>query len=228
MFETIKKQILKSIFLIKKNRTPWPEGKEGLKVRSHRQMVGGMWDEIGQFQFEYIKSQGLKTEDVLLDIGCGCFRGGRWFIDYLESGNYLGIDKQSELIEQGKKEEIRNEIWIQKKPEVIVSDKFEFSRLHKKPKFAIAQSLFTHLSSKDIKKCLKNLAEFVPNDCKLYATFFETEIKVANVLSSHSSRRFEYTASEMASFGKATGWKMEHVGDWNHPRNQKLVVYYRK
>jgi hypothetical protein len=60
-------------------------------------MVGGNWDTMGELQFRFMLETGkLKPADVLLDIGCGSFRGGRFFIEYLHAGNYLGIDKQKE------------------------------------------------------------------------------------------------------------------------------------
>ena len=42
----------------------------------HRGVVGGMWDEIGKLQFEFMVKQGLKSEHKFLDIGCGSLRGG--------------------------------------------------------------------------------------------------------------------------------------------------------
>jgi len=29
----------------------------------------------------------------------------------------------------------------------------------------------------------------------------------------------------MEQFGKETGWQVEYIGDWNHPRGQKMVCY---
>ena len=31
-----------------------PEGKWGLRILGHRRYVGGMWDVIGKFQFDYM------------------------------------------------------------------------------------------------------------------------------------------------------------------------------
>lgn len=42
----------------------------------HRIAVGGMWDEIGKLQFEFMVKQGLKPHHKFLDIGCGSLRGG--------------------------------------------------------------------------------------------------------------------------------------------------------
>ena len=44
---------------------------------------------------------GLQPSDKFVDVGCGALRGGRHFIEYLENGNYYGLDKHIELIIYG-------------------------------------------------------------------------------------------------------------------------------
>ena len=55
--------------------------KDEIKKGKHRESVGGMWDEIGCLQFEFLKKQGLLPEHKFLDVGCGslrkCFENGR-------------------------------------------------------------------------------------------------------------------------------------------------------
>jgi hypothetical protein len=55
----------------------------------YKSVVGGLWDEIGRLQFNFLVAQGLKPEHYLLDVGCGTFRGGVHFIRYLETGHNL-------------------------------------------------------------------------------------------------------------------------------------------
>src|SRR6476620_10345865 len=74
-----------------------PHGVEGIRQLGHRDYVGGLWDEIGQLQFDFLVSNGLKPQHYLLDIACGSLRAGIHFIPYLETGHYLGIDKEPEL-----------------------------------------------------------------------------------------------------------------------------------
>ncbi len=50
------------------------------------------WERIGRMQFDYLVGHGLKPHHRMLDIGCGNLRAGRLFIDYLDTGNYYGID----------------------------------------------------------------------------------------------------------------------------------------
>lgn len=68
---------------------------------SWRDAVGGLWDEVGDLQFNFLVAQGLKPEHSFLDVGCGCLRGGVRFLKYLDDGNYHGIDAQQALLDAG-------------------------------------------------------------------------------------------------------------------------------
>jgi SAM-dependent methyltransferase len=71
-------------------------------ARSHEAAVGGRthawWLKIGQMQFDYLVAHGLKPGDRVLEIGCGDLRAGRLFIDYLDTGNYYGIDISPDVL----------------------------------------------------------------------------------------------------------------------------------
>jgi len=42
----------------------------------HRQAIGGLWEEMGKLQFDYLISQKLMPHHQFLDVGCGSLRGG--------------------------------------------------------------------------------------------------------------------------------------------------------
>src|SRR5271165_3310432 len=46
----------------------------------------------GQLQFELLKREGCRPNSKVLDIGCGCLHAGIPLIQYLEKGNYVGVD----------------------------------------------------------------------------------------------------------------------------------------
>jgi len=75
---------------------------EEMQKGVHRQRIGDMWDEIGQLQFNFLVEQGLLPYHTLLDVGCGCLRGGVYFVPYLENGHYFGMDINESLIEAGR------------------------------------------------------------------------------------------------------------------------------
>ena len=206
-----------------KRRLP-SEGERQLQKLGHRTYVGGMWEEIGLLQFEFLVRQGLKPSDCLLDIACGSLRGGVHFINYLDVGNYLGIDKEKALIELGIEKELAREVYEYKKPEFVVSDNFEFEKFSKRPRFSIAQSLFTHLIPRDICLCFEKLRAFVEPGHIFFATFLEGDSS-ANLNTSHSLVGFHYSREEMAAFGSKRGWKATYIGNWNHPKNQMMMRY---
>jgi SAM-dependent methyltransferase len=71
-------------------------------ARSREAAVGSKthesWLQIGQLQFDYLLGHGLKPDMRMLEIGCGNLRAGRLFIDYLDPGNYYGIDISPDIL----------------------------------------------------------------------------------------------------------------------------------
>ena len=80
--------------------------RERVLQKRHREYIGGLWEELGLFQLEQLAGHGLLPEHTLLDIGCGCLRGGVHFVRYLKAGGYYGHDLHPELIETGITEEL--------------------------------------------------------------------------------------------------------------------------
>jgi Sulfotransferase family len=200
------------------------EGSWGIEQGGgHRSYVGGQWERVGRLQFDYLCSQGLEPGHCLLDIGCGSLRGGVHFVSYLDPGNYLGLDKEQELVDRGIELELGPELFRLKAPEFVISSSFEFSRFSKRPDYAIAQSLFSHLTRDDIASCLEKLRAFVNPGTRLFCSFHEVDRPVRNPPRSHSHARFEYTQTELRSLGGACGFEAVYHGDWGHPAGQRLL-----
>ena len=204
-----------------------PEGDRGIKKRGHRGYVGGMWEEIGTLQFQFLLSKGLKPDSFLLDIACGSLRLGVKAIPYLERSHYLGIEKESGLVKAGLEKELGAKLREEKQPNIVISDSFEFEKLGQKADFAIAQSLFTHLPPTLINLCFKKLHPYLQDEGVFYASYFRTEWKISNPKKPHAHGYFGYTEDEMCSFGETNGFTANYIGDWNHPRDL-VIVEYRK
>ncbi len=201
------------------------QGPVGIAQSGHREYVGGFWDRLGNLQYRFMLSAGLRPEHKLLDIGCGPLRAGRHFIEYLNRGCYFGIDKEPELIRLGIEEELDPAIRKAKQPTMIALSNFEFDRLPSKPDFALAQSVFTHLTPDDIHLCLANLRRVIADEGVFYATFTECNGAMANPRVSHSRLLFRYTRSEMIEMGNCACWAVDYLGKWNHPRGQRMLRF---
>lgn len=203
-----------------------PEGSEGVERLGHREYVGGKWDEIGQLQFDFLVSNGLKPHHYLLDIACGSLRLGVKAIPYLERGHYLGIEKERSLIDLGIKQELGRELFEEKAPVLIADGAFDFTPFDDRPDFAIAQSLFTHLTPNLINLCFANLRPIVKPETRFFATYFLGECGGRNPSVSHDHGYFAYSVQEMLEFGTANGFAADYIGNWNHPRGQVMVEYH--
>lgn len=200
-------------------------GEAGIAQLGHRDYVGGLWDEMGQLQLEFLISQGLEPRHRLLDIACGSLRLGVKAIAYLDSGHYIGVEKEAQLIELGLQHELDPELRQRKRPLLLVDADFRFERIGQPIDRAMAQSLFSHLPASEIQRCLGSLRPCLQPDGVLYATFFESERAVRNPRAPHDHYHFRYTRAEMLALGRQQGYVARYIGDWGHPRGQVMVEY---
>lgn len=69
---------------------------------------------------------GMQPDSAVLDIGCGCPRGGRWIIPLLEPGNYCGIEPMDHTVNKGLRQFLAPGITELKNPRFDHNDRFEF------------------------------------------------------------------------------------------------------
>lgn len=206
-------------------RRTYLHGPEGVRQAGHREYVGGLWDEVGRLQLRFLRGRGLRRDHRLLDIGCGALRGGVHLIRYLDAERYTGVDKEPELLRIGAEQELGPALMQAKRPTLIALADFEFDRLPTRPGIAWAHSIFTHLPMEHIRRCLANLRPVLPRAGVLYASYAECEAPKDNPIEPHDHRLFEYTPAEMTEAGRATGWRVEHLGKWGHPRGHRMLKF---
>lgn len=200
-----------------------PEGSAGIAQLGHREYVGGRWEEIGRLQFDFLVRHGLRPHHLLLDVACGSLRAGVYLIPYLERGNYWGLEKETDLIEAGLKRELDPQIRSTKEPQFIITADFDVTPLPRPADFVLIHSLFTHLPLSVIQHCLRQILQASQPETICYATFFEAATSRSNPGTPHDHESFFHTREEMNSCSLAAGWSPEYLGDWGHPRGQKML-----
>jgi SAM-dependent methyltransferase len=210
---------------------------EDIAAGKHRKRVGGAWEEIGELQFEYLVSQGLKPDHKLLDVGCGAMRGGIRFAAYLDPGNYYGIDVNNKLLRAARRFEI---------PNAGLTDRMPPTNLHATARFkadgfgvmfdyALAVSVFSHLPLNHIKLCLYEVAKVMPPGGRFFTTFFyvpeDFPYDGKQKEPYHTTRAerdpFHYRPSELEWAAGVAGWEFHYLGDWKHPRGQHMAEFRR-
>lgn len=204
---------------------------------SHREIIGGLWEQMGELQLNFMKENGLRPEEHLLDIGCGSLRGGVRLAAYLDRGHYWGVDSNGPLLEAGRAELELAGISYRVPGENLLQDaEFDFNRLGQVFDRALAQSLFTHLPANRIRLCLYRLAGVMRPYGRLFATYFEVAedhpidepfIHPSGITSYSHKDPFHYRPSEVAAFPNPMPWRLAACLDWGHPRNQKMMVLER-
>jgi cyclopropane fatty-acyl-phospholipid synthase-like methyltransferase len=202
-----------------------------VKLKMHRGLVGGRWDEIGRLQFDFMVSQGLTPASKLLDVGCGALRGGVHFVGYLDDGNYYGIDINKSLLKAGK-QELRESGLGAKQVHLQRTDRFDATGFGVQFDFGIAVSLITHLCANQIIYCFQQMRRVMHERSSFYFTYFEVpELPISDtyaqprsgVVTHFLSDPFHYTRDQIEYCARSTGLTPRYVGDWKHPRDQQML-----
>lgn len=204
-----------------------------IKSLGARQYVGGLFEEIGKWQFDLItKNQTLSKQTRFLDVACGCFRLGKHMIDYLDDNHYYGFDIADDVVNHGINQELREDQkpGSQKNPTVWITDTFDLSKVSEGYDLAWANSLFSHLDVEDIQNCFEGLNKVSEKNNTFMFTYFNhhnPEVVNGNQRNwqgkSHSNRMFVYSLKEMQEIAGGYGWEVNPLQTQTHPRGQLVV-----
>lgn len=204
----------------------------------HRGAVGGLWDVIGRLQHQFLVDHGLQPEHYLLDIGCGSLRGGVHFIAYLDPGHYYGVDKSRELLDAGRQIELPRHGLAERAPLLVEMEDFDFATLGRMFDYALAHSLFTHLPLNRIIRCVMNVEQVLVPGGRLYATFFENpkgkfylgpvlhpRVDGPDLATYFDGDPYHYDVDTFRWICGGTRLRVDYIGEWGHPRSQKMLVF---
>lgn len=202
----------------------------------HRDLVGGMWDEIGKLQLDFLRARGLAPSSKLVDIGCGCLRGGVHFVAFLEPGNYYGMDISEELLDAGYDVELKNRGLRDKLPRanLIADGEFQFAKFAATFDIGFVQSLFSHLPTDLIRQCLARLSPSMAPTGRLFGTFFivpDDHPAGTPFDHPHGIQTFDhkdpyhYRVAQIERLCEGLPWQAVVLGDWGHPRDQQMVLF---
>jgi cyclopropane fatty-acyl-phospholipid synthase-like methyltransferase len=202
-----------------------------VKRKKHRDFVGGLWDEVGQLQFDFMVSRGLTSASKLLDIGCGALRGGVHFVRYLDDGNYYGIDINKSLLKAGERELQESGVGG-KRVHLHRTDRFDATGFGIKFDFGVSVSLITHLPANQIIYCFLQMRQVMHDRSSFYFTFFEVpELPISDayaqprgeIVTHFLSDPYHYTRDQIEYCARSAGLAPYYIGDWEHPRNQQML-----
>ena len=206
--------------------------------QGHRDLIGGLWDEMGERQRNYLVGQGLRSSSRLLDVGCGSLRAGVKLLPMLDAGHYYGIDLLPELLDRGYEDEVRPLGLESKLPRANLAraDAFEVPFAGVTFDHALAQSLFSHLPINHLRLCLYKLRPHMREGGVFHSTFFTVADDhpidhplthpPAGVTTFGWKDPYHYWLRDIRFAAEGLGWRLEGVFDWDHPRGQKMARFH--
>lgn len=120
---------------------------------SETRFVGGPvhdFEAVGRMQLITALKEGLNPWSKLVDIGCGCLRGGYWFIHFLDTDCYCGIEPHRKMLADGIEHILEPGLVDEKRPRFDSNSDFDTSVFGEKFDFFIARSVWTHASKVQI------------------------------------------------------------------------------
>jgi SAM-dependent methyltransferase len=168
------------------------------------------WLKHGQLQFDYLLGHGLRPSDRMLEIGCGNLRAGRLFIDYLDPGNYYGLDISPDILLAAQRTLAEFGLQVKLPHLVLVSDltfgflpSSHFSVVH-------AHSVFSHSPIDVISECLAHVGRIMAPGAIFDFTFNRTDGAEHHEL----GFRFYYRSETLLALARSHGLDARIMTDW--------------
>ncbi|NWG11416.1 class I SAM-dependent methyltransferase [Candidatus Bathyarchaeota archaeon] len=120
----------------------------------------------------FLKHSGIKPSQKFLDLGCGTLSLGNYLIEYLDSGNYVGMDISAQALIKGKElveRRIGREKLEEKQPTLIQNEDLTFSEVGGQVfDYVWAFSVFDHLPFKYFEEFISNIGNVTDHDSRIF------------------------------------------------------------
>jgi SAM-dependent methyltransferase len=201
-----------------------------------RRVIGGLWDEAGDRHLAFLREQGLKPTDRVLDLGCGCLRTGVRLLKYLEPDRYVGVDHDAALIEAGTVIEAPRAGVDPGRGQYFVSSATDLSAVTGQFDVIWVNGLLQDLSHELTAVMLAAAIPRLAPGGRVFVSYFE----VADFLAlepverpgpcfsyfDSSPRHFDFAT--LARYAEAAGGHAERLGEWGDPHGQMMMVVIRR
>jgi SAM-dependent methyltransferase len=190
----------------------------------HRQFVGPpeKYDLASASQFNLLTLLGLREHHFLLDIGCGSLRAGRLLISYLLPGRYFGIEPEQWLIDQAIENEVGRDLVRIKTPTFSNDVDFTMTTFGRRFDYMVAQSVFSHATQAQIRRCFSQVRQALEPDGVFAATFFEGDSDYEGDEWVYPGR-VHYTMGHFQAMAVEHGLRCRRV-NWTHTNEQTWVT----
>jgi SAM-dependent methyltransferase len=188
--------------------------------RSHER-----WLALGRMQFDFLLEHGLRPEHRMLDIGCGNLRAGWRFIEYLDAGNYYGVDISPDILISAKRTVAEHGLQA-KLPHLTITGDLRLDFLPDAYFDVVhAHSVFSHSPVEVIDECLAHVGRVLAPGGFFDFTYDRTEGREHQVL----REDFYYRTDTLLALAERHGLRARFLPDWEElPHGQSKIRVTRE
>jgi ABC-type polysaccharide/polyol phosphate transport system ATPase subunit/SAM-dependent methyltransferase len=146
---------------------------EANNTSPHRLSAESHSTETAAWQFEFLRREGLKPDDYVLDVGCGSLSAATHFLPFLNEHHYWGIERDQSQIDAGLVIGLSRADVSPDRDCFLVNDRFELDNMPHAIDIAIANSLFASLPFNSVARCVAAVVRKLAPAGRFYATWFE-------------------------------------------------------
>jgi Sulfotransferase family len=147
------------------------------QLLSREMFVGGPVDDfeaVGRLQLTTLLREGLYPDSKVLDIGCGCLRGGYWLIHFLNPDCYYGIEPNKMMLDRGVSCLLEDGLVGAKRPRFDNNAEFDSSVFGVVFNFFVARSIWTHASKRQIQQMLDSFVRDTTPSASFLTSYLRT------------------------------------------------------
>ena len=169
------------------------------------------FESAGRMQLATLVREGIYPQMKVLDLGCGCLRGGYWLIHFLEAGCYFGIEPASERLQLGLDNVIEPEVLRTKQPRFDTNDRFDMGVFGVKFDVVLARSIWSHASKGQIVTMLDQFAANSTMDAFFLTSYFPAGIFKGRDYMGNSWQGRSHQSDQPAMVQHSFRWVKEQV-----------------
>ena len=202
----------------------------------HRLAAGGKWVEEGQWVYDFLRRQGLRPEDHLLEMGCGSLSAASHLLRYMHQGRYWGFERSMELFTAGVQIELPRAGVNSDHGHFLSNEDFDLSGSPYQFDLAISSGLFRQLPLNHVGRVIATVVRKLKPGGRFFATWTPNPdpadfapIEHDDGTTTYSDREpYHYSFEMLAALAKIVGARAEPLDDRSHPRGESVMVITRE
>lgn len=202
----------------------------------HRIAFGEHWTEVGQWQFDFLRSHGLEPHHHVLDLGCGSLATAVHLIPFLRPGRFVGVDRHTGWVHEAIRIELPRAGIKREDAPIFLSDTFDVAEIPGTFDYAFAESVFASLPLHGVARCIVGVVRKLNPSGRFYASWYENPDPTQFEPIAHPSGPTTYPDREpyhhpfdlIAAVCESAGAQIERVPASGHPRGESMLVIQRR